>query len=158
MNTTAGAPGSPAGTGRGRRAPATLVPAPHRGPDRRAEECKVQDAAEALAGKDAAGNGLLRFHHVAIIASDYARSKAFYTELLGFGIRNETYREERGSYKLDLELPRGDTIELFSFPSPPARRPGPEPVGLRHLAFAVRRIEPVAERLQRAGVAVEPVR
>lgn len=118
----------------------------------------MQDAAEALAGKDAAGNGLLRFHHVAIIASDYARSKAFYTELLGFGIRNETYREERGSYKLDLELPGGDTIELFSFPSPPARRPGPEPVGLRHLAFAVRRIEPVAERLQRAGVAVEPVR
>jgi glyoxylase I family protein len=118
----------------------------------------VEDAPEHMAGKGSVGGGLLRFHHVAIIASDYGKSKAFYTGLLGFQIRNETYREERDSYKLDLELPGGDTIELFSFPSPPARPTGPEPAGLRHLAFAVERIEPVAERLQSAGIEVEPIR
>ncbi len=55
-------------------------------------------------------------HHVAVICSDYPRSKRFYTEVLGFKIVAETYREERRSYKLDLAIPGGVQIELFSFP------------------------------------------
>ena len=79
----------------------------------------------------------LGFHHIAIIASDYVRSKAFYTTVLGFEVLAENFRDERNSYKLDLRGPGGIQIELFSFPSPPARLSNPEACGLRHLAFAV---------------------
>lgn len=77
-----------------------------------------------------------RIHHVAIISSNYERSKHFYVDLLGMTIINESYRAERDSYKLDLRI--GETeqqIELFSFPNPPVRVNKPEARGLRHLAL-----------------------
>ncbi|EIG25714.1 putative lyase [Haemophilus paraphrohaemolyticus] len=73
---------------------------------------------------------ILGFHHVAIIASDYAKSKHFYTEILGAEIIEETYRAERQSYKLDLKFADGSQIELFSFPNPPTRPTTPEACGL----------------------------
>ena len=76
-------------------------------------------------------------HHVAIIASDYARSRHFYTQVLGLPVIHEMYRAERQSYKLDLQLPDGTQLELFSFPSPPPRASYPEACGLRHLALRV---------------------
>jgi len=96
-------------------------------------------------------------HHVAIICSDYPRSKAFYTEVLGFEIIEETYRTERDSYKLDLRVGSGQ-IELFSFPNAPARPSYPEAQGLRHLAFAVGDITAQIAKLESSGVATEPVR
>jgi glyoxylase I family protein len=96
-------------------------------------------------------------HHVAVIASDYERSKDFYTRILGLPVIREVWREARGSWKCDLAV--GATqIELFSFPAPPPRPSRPEACGLRHLAFTVARLEPVIERLRAAGVVVEPVR
>lgn len=80
---------------------------------------------------------LNKIHHIAVICSNYERSKAFYTEVLGFKIIKETYRKERESYKLDLSLNGNYTIELFSFPNPPKRVSRPEACGLRHLAFDV---------------------
>lgn len=97
-------------------------------------------------------------HHVAIICSDYQRSKAFYTEVLGLGIADENHREARGSWKLDLALPGGGRIELFSFPDPPSRPSRPEACGLRHLAFAVGDVEAWSHYLRSRGVAVEPIR
>ena len=76
-----------------------------------------------------------KLHHIAIICSNYERSKKFYTEILGFRIVNETYRKERNSYKLDLAINESTQIELFSFPNPPARITRPEAQGLRHIAF-----------------------
>ena len=101
---------------------------------------------------------LLRLHHAAIIASDYPRSKAFYTAILGLRVVAETYREARDSWKLDLELPDGTQIELFSFPDPPPRPGYPEACGLRHLAFAVADVAAAVRFLEAKGVAVEPVR
>ncbi|MBP6166321.1 MAG: VOC family protein [Aeromonas sp.] len=97
-------------------------------------------------------------HHVAIIASDYDRSRRFYHELLGLPILAETLRAERHSWKLDLALPDGSQLELFSFPAPPPRPSRPEACGLRHLAFRVQALDPVIAHLERHGVAVEPVR
>jgi len=97
-------------------------------------------------------------HHVAVIASDYQRSKRFYTELLGLAIVAETYREQRDSYKLDLRTPDGVQIELFSFPSPPPRPSRPEACGLRHLAFRVPDVAQAAQELRGQGVAVEDIR
>lgn len=103
-------------------------------------------------------SGIKAVHHIAIICSDYARSKDFYTRILGFSIVREVYREERRSYKLDLALGYQYVIELFSFPDPPARPSRPEACGLRHLAFAVVDLEKSVEELKLAGVITEPVR
>lgn len=96
-------------------------------------------------------------HHVAVIASDYERSKRFYAETLGLPVIREVWREARGSWKCDLAI-GASQIELFSFPDPPARPSRPEACGLRHLAFSVASLEPVMARLEAAGVAIEPVR
>ncbi|WP_438420825.1 SMU1112c/YaeR family gloxylase I-like metalloprotein [Bacillus siamensis] len=101
---------------------------------------------------------LKSIHHIAIICSDYEKSKAFYTETLGFGIIKETYRKERGSYKLDLALDGTYAIELFSFPDPPERPTRPEAAGLRHLAFTVNDLEAAVRELKEKGIATEPVR
>lgn len=101
---------------------------------------------------------LQRIHHVAIIATDYQRSKEFYTEVLGLRVIAEHYRAERRSYKLDLALPDGGQVELFSFPAPPPRPSRPEAAGLRHLAFAVADVEVALAELRGRGVAVEELR
>jgi glyoxylase I family protein len=96
-------------------------------------------------------------HHVALICSDYERSKRFYSEVLGLPVIREVWRAERQSWKCDLQLGTAQ-IELFSFPDPPPRPSRPEAQGLRHLAFAVAALEPVISHLERNGVAVEPIR
>ena len=101
---------------------------------------------------------LKKIHHIAIICSDYQRSKEFYTEILGLEILQEVYRKERDSYKLDLALQKNYCIELFSFPNPPTRVSRPEALGLRHLAFAVEDIEKEVEKLNAKGIYIEPIR
>ncbi|MGR5194223.1 VOC family protein [Vibrio rotiferianus] len=97
-------------------------------------------------------------HHVAIICSDYSKSKCFYTEVLGLKVIAENYREARDSYKLDLALPDGSQVELFSFPGAPERPSFPEAQGLRHLAFLVDDVEQVKAYLESNDVEVEPIR
>ncbi|BCI78153.1 VOC family protein [Vibrio parahaemolyticus] len=101
---------------------------------------------------------LKRIHHAAIICSDYPRSKSFYTEILGLRVLAENYRAARDSYKLDLALPDGSQIELFSFPNAPERPSFPEAQGLRHLAFVVDDVAEIKAQLEQQGVSVEPIR
>ena len=101
---------------------------------------------------------LNKVHHIAIICSDYERSKKFYTQILEFTILNEVYRQERQSYKLDLALNNQYTIELFSFPHPPKRPSRPEAVGLRHLAFEVNDLDAIVLELTENGITAEPIR
>lgn len=101
---------------------------------------------------------LQAIHHVAVICCNYARSKHFYTEILGLTIVAETYREARDSYKLDLAVNSLYQIELFSFPNPPARPSRPEAAGLRHLAFSVLDIEQTHTYLGQKGVLCEDIR
>ncbi len=97
-------------------------------------------------------------HHVAIIVSDYKVSKAFYCETLGLIVLDENYRAARDSWKLDLGLPGGGRVELFSFPNPPDRVSRPEAAGLRHLAFTVSDLDQVVALLIKSGVEVEDIR
>jgi glyoxylase I family protein len=101
---------------------------------------------------------LRRIHHAAVICSNYEVSKHFYTEVLGLRVVAEHYREQRRSFKLDLALPDGSQIELFSFPDPPVRPSYPEAQGLRHLAFEVDDVAQCKSSLESKGIAVEPVR
>ena len=101
---------------------------------------------------------LQSIHHIAIICSDYARSRKFYTDILGLTIASEHYREDRKSWKLDLRLNNVYVIELFSFPEPPPRVSQPEACGLRHLAFSVRNLEESISGLEARGVRTETIR
>lgn len=101
---------------------------------------------------------LLGIHHAAIICSDYRHSRHFYVEVLGLKVLDEHFREARASWKLDLGLPDGSQIELFSFPDPPPRPSRPEAQGLRHLAFRVADVAACKLRLEALGVVVEPIR
>ncbi|WP_448547268.1 SMU1112c/YaeR family gloxylase I-like metalloprotein [Thalassotalea fusca] len=97
-------------------------------------------------------------HHAAIICSDYEKSKDFYSNVLQLPIIAENYRVERDSYKLDLLLPDGSQLELFSFPYRPKRPSFPEARGLRHLAFSVTDIQKVVSYLNDNNIDVEPIR
>ena len=101
---------------------------------------------------------LNRIHHAAIICSDYRRSKRFYTDLLGLTVLDENYRADRNSYKLDLALPDGGQVELFSMPGAPKRPSFPEAQGLRHLAFSVSDIDQWVAWLTSQSIDVEPIR
>ena len=97
-------------------------------------------------------------HHIAIICSDYSKSKQFYTDVLGFKVEAEYFREERNSYKTDLSLNGIYLVELFSFPDPPKRLSYPEAAGLRHLAFAVDDIKDSVRELDSKGILHEDIR
>ncbi len=97
-------------------------------------------------------------HHVAILTDDYEKSKRFYIEVLGFTAVEETYREERQSYKLDLAINGQYQVELFSFPDYKERASFPEQKGLRHLAFAVDDIGSAVAELKQKGVDLQGIR
>lgn len=101
---------------------------------------------------------LLRIHHAAIICSDYVASRHFYTDVLGLTVLAENYRTARDSWKLDLQLPDGSQVELFSMPQAPKRPSYPEACGLRHLAFAVADLPAWVKYLTGLGIAVEQLR
>jgi glyoxylase I family protein len=101
---------------------------------------------------------LNRVHHIAIICTDYEKSKHFYTQILGLTILREVYREQRNSYKLDLEVAGQYQVELFSFPSPAPRPSRPEAAELRHLAFEVDGIDEAVAHITSNGIFVEPIR
>ena len=101
---------------------------------------------------------LKSIHHAAIICSNYEKSKHFYTKILGLEVLAENYRKDRNSFKLDLQLPQGGQIELFSFANAPERPSYPEALGLRHLAFTVKSVELVRNYLLSHKIAVEAIR
>lgn len=97
-------------------------------------------------------------HHVAIICSDYERSKRFYTEVTGMTVVREIYRKERNSWKCDLAINGIYQIELFSFPDAPERVSRPEARGLRHIAFEVDNLDEIILELRSKDIETEPVR
>ena len=96
-------------------------------------------------------------HHVAIIGSDYQRSRHFYVDQLGFTVVGEHQRAAKGDWKLDLAC--GDLqLELFIKPTAPERPSYPEACGLRHRAFKVASVKETVAALKERGIVCEPVR
>lgn len=100
---------------------------------------------------------LNQIHHVAIIASDYEKTRKFYVEQLELPIIRETYRESRNDYKLDLKVGNVE-LEIFGMQNPPKRVTNPEACGLRHLAFYVEDIEEAVAWLHGKGIETEEIR
>jgi glyoxylase I family protein len=124
-------------------------------------ECNDESSefvAAMVEGVKSSSMELKGIHHIAIICSDYKKSKDFYVNTLGMRIINEIYREDRDSFKLDLALGNDYLIELFSFPNPPKRLSYPEAAGLRHLAFKVKNITELVDELLSKGITVESIR
>ena len=97
-------------------------------------------------------------HHIAIIVSNYERSRAFYVGKLGFMVVRENYRPEKRDWKLDLKINDSTELEIFAPENPPKRPSYPEACGLRHLAFHVTDIEQTVAELSALGIECEPVR
>ena len=100
---------------------------------------------------------LKKVHHIAIIGSNYEKSRRFYVDLLGFSVIRENYRPERDDYKIDLQLD-GMELELFIIKNCPKRPSYPEAYGLRHLAFAVDSVDDTVRELNKKGILTEPIR
>ncbi|MBQ2751429.1 MAG: VOC family protein [Oscillospiraceae bacterium] len=100
---------------------------------------------------------LSKVHHVAIIGSDYQKSRHFYVDLLGFEVIRESFRPDKNDWKIDLKLEDME-LELFIAPDHPKRPSYPEAYGLRHLAFYVDSVEQTAKELNQKGIETEPVR
>ena len=98
-----------------------------------------------------------KIHHIAIIVSDYEKSKKFYVEQLELPIIRENYREDRGDWKLDLQVGNVE-LEIFGVKNPPKRITNPEASGLRHLAFHVDDVEKAVAWLNSKGIETEPIR
>ena len=101
---------------------------------------------------------LQSIHHIAIIVSDYARSRAFYVDKLGFPVVRENFRPARNDWKLDLRVNEDTELEIFGVQNPPKRVDRPEAAGLRHLAFRVEKIEDTVAELAALGIPCEPIR
>lgn len=100
---------------------------------------------------------LTKQHHIAVICSDWDKTKDFYVDKLGFQLYREVYRPEAEDYLRMLR--QGDTVlEIFIKPENPERVTNPEAKGLRHLAFHVADIEPAVAWLNGLGIETEPIR
>ena len=100
---------------------------------------------------------LTKQHHIAIICSDWEKTREFYVQKLGFELFREVYRPEQDDYLRMLR--QGDTVlEVFIKPEYPERVNNPEAKGLRHLAFHVENIEPIIAWLNAMGIETEPAR
>lgn len=88
-------------------------------------------------------------HHVGIIVSDLARSKAFY-RALGFTVADEREMEDKALTFMRLGALQ---VELFAYREPvPAPPPTGRVLGFRHLAFETPDIDAACAGLRAAGI------
>lgn len=98
-------------------------------------------------------------HHVAIIGTNYQKTKEFYVDKLGFKVLSEHIRIEKNDIILNVQ--QGNLVlEIFIKEDAPLRPkiPNPEHTGLRHLAFRVDDVEKVLEKFDELGIVHESLR
>lgn len=98
-------------------------------------------------------------HHIAIIGSDYDKTREFYVEKLGFEQVDEHIRPEKNDILFNVK--KGNLVlEIFIKPDAPMRpaMPNPEHTGLRHLAFQVADVEAFLEEFDRLDIRHEVLR
>ena len=98
-------------------------------------------------------------HHIAIIGTNYNKTKEFYVDKLGFEVISEYNRPEKNDIILNVR--QGNLVlEIFIKEDAPLRPriPNPEHSGLRHLAFKVDDVEAVLKKFDELGIPHEELR
>lgn len=98
-------------------------------------------------------------HHIAIIGTNYIKTKEFYVDKLGFEVINEHNRPEKNDIIINVK--QGNLVlEIFIKEDAPLRpkMPSPEYSGLRHLAFKVDDVEAVLKKFDELDIAHEELR
>lgn len=95
-------------------------------------------------------------HHVAIIASDYEKTKDFYVNKLGLPIIREEHRQAQRDIKLEVQLGNG-MLEIFGKENP-APNPGkPTQCGVWHLCFHAPDLDKNIAELHAVGIPTDPI-
>ena len=98
-------------------------------------------------------------HHIAIIGTDYIKTKKFYVDKLGFEVISEHNRPEKNDIIINVK--QGNLVlEIFIKEDAPLRpmMPSPEHSGLRHLAFKVDDVEAVLKKFDELDIPHEKLR
>ena len=98
-------------------------------------------------------------HHIAIIGTEYIKTKEFYVDKLGFEVISEHNRPEKNDIIINVK--QGNLVlEIFIKENAPLRpkMPNPEYSGLRHLAFKVEDIEAVLKKFDELDIPHEELR
>lgn len=98
------------------------------------------------------------FNHIALNCWDIAAQEAFYTKLFGFK-RSRTFNRGKPDEFFMLKL-GSMRLELFSSEreKSAAMQGGEQPIGFKHLAFDVPKLEPILEALRAEGIEPEPIK
>ena len=98
-------------------------------------------------------------HHIAIIGTDYIKTKEFYVDKLGFEVISEHNRPEKND--IIINVGQGNLVlEIFIKEDAPLRPkiPSPEYSGLRHLTFKVDDVEAVLKKFDELDIPHEELR
>lgn len=98
-------------------------------------------------------------HHIAIIGTNYRKTKEFYVDKLGFEVISEHNRPEKNDIIINVK--QGNLVlEIFIKEDAPLRpkMPSPENSGLRHLAFKVDDVEGVLKKFDELNIVHEELR
>ena len=98
-------------------------------------------------------------HHIAIIGTNYQKTKEFYVDKLGFEVISEHNRPEKND--IIINVGQGNIVlEIFIKEDAPLRpkMPSPEYSGLRHLAFKVEDVEAVLKKFDELDIPHEELR
>ncbi|MFH0385476.1 VOC family protein [Streptococcus sp. A18] len=98
-------------------------------------------------------------HHIAIIGSNYDKTREFYVDKLGFEQLDEHIRPEKNDILFNVK--KGNLVlEIFIKSDAPLRpkMPQPEHTGLRHLAFKVADVEACLAEFDRLDIPHEALR
>ena len=95
-------------------------------------------------------------HHVAIVASDYEKSKDFYVNKLGFQVIKEEFRQPQNDIKLEVKL-GNSTMEIFGKKDPEPNHGKPTRCGMWHLCFYAPDLEKTIAELNAVGIPTDPI-
>lgn len=95
-------------------------------------------------------------HHVAIIVSDYEKSKDFYVNKLGFEIIREEHRQVQQDIKLEVRL-NNCMLEIFGKKNPAPNPCKPTQCGVWHLCFHAPDLEKTIGELNALGIPTDPI-
>lgn len=95
-------------------------------------------------------------HHVAIIVSDYEKSKDFYVNKLGFEIIREERRQAQQDIKLEVRL-NNCMLEIFGKQNPSPNPGKPTQCGVWHLCFHAPDLEKTIGELNALGIPTDPI-